>query len=70
MTRGAEGASAASPSRSAPVVGAVGERAGASRHGEAGIRRVVYCDEYRSEEGLDLLRKVGIECVQIDDIGA
>ena len=28
------------------------------------------CDEYRSEEGLDLLRKVGIECVQIDDIGA
>ena len=37
---------------------------------QAGIRRVVYCDEYRSEEGLDLLRKVGIECVQIDDIGA
>lgn len=31
---------------------------------QAGIRRVVYCDEYRSEEGLDLLRKVGIECVQ------
>ena len=37
---------------------------------QAGIRRVVYHDEYRSEEGLDLLRKVGIECVQIDDIGA
>ena len=26
--------------------------------------RVVYCEEYRSEEGLDLLRKVGIECIQ------
>ena len=37
---------------------------------QAGIRRVVYSDDYRSEEGLDLLRKVGIECVQIDDIGA
>ena len=36
---------------------------------QAGIKRVVYCEEYRSEEGLDLLRKVGIECVQreIDD---
>ena len=36
---------------------------------QAGIQRVVYCEEYRSEEGLDLLRKVGIECVQreIDD---
>ena len=31
---------------------------------QAGIRRVVYCDSYRSEEGLDLLRRVGIECVQ------
>ena len=31
---------------------------------QAGIRRVVYCDEYRSEEGLDLLRRVGIECVR------
>ena len=31
---------------------------------QAGIKRVVYCEEYRSEEGLDLLRKVGIECVQ------
>ena len=35
---------------------------------QAGIRRVVYCDEYRSEEGLDLLRKVGIECTQINDL--
>ena len=31
---------------------------------QAGIRRVVYSDDYRSEEGLDLLRRVGIECVQ------
>ena len=31
---------------------------------QAGIRRVVYCEDYRSEEGLALLRKVGIECVQ------
>ena len=30
---------------------------------QAGIRRVVYSDDYRSEEGLDLLRRVGIECV-------
>ena len=35
---------------------------------EAGIRRVVYCDEYRSEEGLDLLRRVGIECLQVTDL--
>ena len=25
---------------------------------QAGIKRVVYCEEYRSEEGLDLLRKI------------
>ncbi len=31
---------------------------------QAGIRRVVYCDSYRNEDGLDLLRQVGIECVQ------
>ena len=31
---------------------------------QAGIRRVVYSEDYRSEEGLNLLRKVGIECVQ------
>ena len=38
---------------------------------QAGIRRVVYSDDYRSEEGLDLLRRVGIECVQYksDEIG-
>ncbi len=32
---------------------------------QAGIRRVVYCDSYRLEEGLDLLRRGGIECVHI-----
>ena len=31
---------------------------------QAGIRRVVFSDEYRSEEGLDLMRRVGIECVR------
>ena len=31
---------------------------------QAGIKRVVYSDDYRSEEGLELLRRVGIECVQ------
>lgn len=31
---------------------------------QAGIKRVVYSEDYRSEEGLDLLRRVGIECVQ------
>jgi dCMP deaminase len=33
---------------------------------QAGIRRVVYSDPYRNEDGLDLLRRVGIEIVQID----
>lgn len=33
---------------------------------QAGIRRVVYSDSYRLEEGLELLRKVGIECVQVN----
>lgn len=31
---------------------------------QAGIRRVVYVNDYRSEEGLNLLRRVGIECVK------
>ena len=31
---------------------------------QAGIRRVVYMNDYRSEEGLDLLKRVGIECVK------
>ena len=33
---------------------------------QAGIKRVVYSDDYRSEEGLNLLRRVGIECVQCE----
>lgn len=32
---------------------------------QAGIVRVVYCDDYHSEDGLDLLRKVGIDTVKI-----
>ncbi len=31
---------------------------------QAGIKRVVYCDAYHTCEGLELLRRVGIECVQ------
>ncbi len=31
---------------------------------QAGIKRVVYCDSYRVEDGLELLRRVGIECVK------
>lgn len=34
---------------------------------QAGIIRVVYCDSYHSRDGLDLLRRVGIETVQITD---
>lgn len=33
---------------------------------QAGIKRVVYCDRYRIEDGLELLKRVGIECVQIE----
>ena len=34
---------------------------------QAGIKRVVYLDDYRSEDGLNLLRRVGIECVKRDE---
>lgn len=34
---------------------------------QAGIIRVVYCDSYHSEDGLSLLRRVGIETVQIEE---
>ena len=34
---------------------------------QAGIRRVVYCDSYHSQEGLELLRRVGIETVQVPE---
>ncbi len=33
---------------------------------QAGIVRVVYCDDYHTEDGLDLLRRVGIEVVKVD----
>lgn len=32
---------------------------------QAGIRRVVYCKEYRITDGLDLLRRSGLEVVHI-----
>lgn len=34
---------------------------------QAGIKRVVYCDSYHSRDGLDLLEKIGIETVQINE---
>ena len=34
---------------------------------QAGIKRVVYSDDYRKSDGLDLLRRVGIEITQITD---
>ena len=34
---------------------------------QAGIRRVVYCDSYHSDEGIQLLVRVGIEVVQVGD---
>ena len=33
---------------------------------QAGIRRVVWCDDYHSDDGIELLRRVGIETVKID----
>ena len=33
---------------------------------QAGIRRVVYSEKYRLEDGLDLLRKAGIEVVYVN----
>jgi len=32
---------------------------------QAGIRRVVYRDEYRLTDGVDLLRRAGIECERV-----
>ena len=34
---------------------------------QAGIRRVGYADAYRSDEGLALLRRVGIEIAQVEE---
>ena len=33
---------------------------------QAGIKRVVYKDEYRLTDGIDLLRRAGIETIKID----
>lgn len=33
---------------------------------QAGIKRIVYCDRYRSDDGLELLKRGGIECIQIE----
>ncbi|MBQ4278792.1 MAG: dCMP deaminase family protein [Rikenellaceae bacterium] len=33
---------------------------------QSGIRRVVYCDNYHSMDGVDLLQRVGIETVQVE----
>jgi len=35
---------------------------------QSGIRRVVYCCSYRNTDGLDLLKRAGIELVYIDTI--
>ena len=32
---------------------------------QSGIRRVVFCDDYHSCDGVDLLRRVGIEVVKV-----
>ncbi len=33
---------------------------------QAGIKRVVYCDDYHSDEGVQLLRRIGIEVCQVE----
>ena len=33
---------------------------------QAGIKRVVYGEKYRCEDGLELLKRVGIECVFVE----
>lgn len=35
---------------------------------QAGIRRVVFNDLYRLADGLELLRRAGVECVHISDL--
>lgn len=35
---------------------------------QAGIKRVVYNELYRIQDGLDVLRRAGIECIHIVDI--
>jgi dCMP deaminase len=33
---------------------------------QSGIRRVVYCDPYHSTDGIDLLRRIGIEVERVE----
>lgn len=33
---------------------------------QAGIRRVVYSDEYRLKDGIELLRRAGVECELVE----
>ncbi|MBO5297659.1 MAG: dCMP deaminase family protein [Candidatus Homeothermus sp.] len=35
---------------------------------QAGIKRVVYNDLYRIQDGLDVLKRAGVECIHIADI--
>ena len=32
---------------------------------QAGIKRVVYCDDYHSTDGIELLRRIGINVEQV-----
>ncbi len=34
---------------------------------QAGIRRIVYLDTYSADDGINLLKRVGIECVQFSE---
>lgn len=34
---------------------------------QAGIRRIVFCDEYHSDDGVDLLKKSDVEVVRVVD---
>lgn len=36
---------------------------------QAGIRRVVFCDDYHSRDGVELLRRAGIDVVQVSEQG-
>jgi dCMP deaminase len=33
---------------------------------QSGIRRVVYCDQYHSNDGVELLRRIGIEVERVE----
>ena len=35
---------------------------------QAGIKRVVYNDLYRIQDGLEILRRAGVECIHIAEI--